>query len=545
VRFARAALALGLISACSDGPKPANGDRVSLTTEVVDRVCLGTLEHIDAEIERIESELAFTALADRVELHVVASETIEQHCGRHRVTCVTQPPRRLYIAADVYDQLLRRELARDRIARTRLGRSKPLFYEGLAAALTHPSCEPLTDHFYQPSSVSETLGATTASGLGEEGRYLGGELLAWLLEHYGPQKVRTFMSTVGRFDHPDVVRVLYIEHFTSVIDEDLYAHWRPNHAPVDPGRRGCTAAELARDESSMLRITTTLDCGAAEVRNDFGDPSRAFVEWTMSVSPAEEGPYTLPRSLPKGVEVTLERCGCVPEYWSHPWHDAPDPSWPAGSSRWLSPGIWRLRVYGPIGATIDLELETPCDFVGQNCGEGQQCSRYRECVDEVPDPAALGQPCEVPIDELAPRSCAGGLACVGPRGAEGVCMQHCLADACPGELVCGGWESVCATGCDPLADECPAGFACWGEQGVCLPSGGAGLLDSCRVFDLECGPGLVCGLDGAIDGCKGFREGVGPTGCCLPVCDPSADDPGCPVELPLCQGSSLGTCGVE
>lgn len=546
---------------CSDH-EPALGKRVAVTTEVVERVCRGTLDHLDVEIERVESELALAALAERIDLHIV--EDIGEHCGTRRA-CVVQPPRRLYVAPDAYDRLIRYELVRDRIGRTAVSRTKPLFFEGLAGASAWPSCAPteitLTGEPWPFPSATTVLAATSRGALDSEGRYLGGELMRWLLDVHGPEKVLTFMRAVGRYDNTGLVRVTYTEHFTSILDTDLFAHFRPDDAPISPGRSGCIAPELPR-ESTTARLAGTLDCDAPGVRNDFNDPGLVFMEWTLTVNPGEDGQYRLLGPLPKGVEVTLEQCACISEAWSRYVYEPPNITWPIGAWRWPTVGIWRLRVSGPIGSSFDFALETPCSLVAQDCPSGQQCSRFRECTDEIPNPGTLGSACAVPVDDAAPRTCAGGLECVGPRGGEGVCMQLCDSSSSPGHradwggcaegLVCGGWQRVCTNACDPLAQDCGPGRGCVPDSkqgGTCLPIGAAGLFESCRMFETDCGPGLHCTVDHDLDGCVGYIENVGPTGCCSPLCDATAADPGCPVELPVCDGfyddEPVGVCRGE
>lgn len=544
-----------LALACREAEPSATGDRVELTTDVVAKVCRGTIEHIDAEIERIEAELALALTSERAEIHVVDIEHIGEFCDGPEV-CIVQPPRRIYMTPAKYDQQIRYELVRDRISRTSAGATKPLLFEGLAGALARPSCEPSPIDWDAPS-LTQVLEASSRTSLDNEGRYLGGELVRWLLDTRGPEQLFALMSDLNRYSSASEVRVAYLERFGSNIDADLFAHWRPDDALVDFGRAGCLGVEAAAgDAGSRVRLQADFDCDSPRVRNDFEDPSRVFVEWVIDVPEAWDGTWTLVDELPEGATLTIAECGCVGEPWSafgassnqdEPWNEA--------GGNWLNAGRHRLRVYSPIGTQLDIQLQARCDFAAQDCGVGQQCTHYGDCIEEADDPAQLGEPCEVPADYEAPRTCAAGLICVGPRGGQGQCMEPCAGDpddwSCAGDLVCTGWvDAICTDACDPIAQGCESGQGCipgWQNQDGCVPVGDAGLFEPCRMFDLDCGPGLICESEKTVPGCWDFVEGVGPIGCCSPICDATAPDPGCPSELPDCvlfDEGPFGRCGV-
>jgi hypothetical protein len=82
-----------------------------------------------------------------------------------------------------------------------------------------------------------------------------------------------------------------------------------------------------------------------------------------------------------------------------------------------------------------------------------------------------------------------------------------------------------------------------------FPPADLGLLEPCGLFDFACGPGLVCETLYGIDGCHNPDAWVDFSGCCTPICDPAAADPGCPAELPTCEvleeTNLLGTCQPE
>jgi hypothetical protein len=550
-----------LALACAENHEPtATSDRVELTTEVVPRVCGGTLEHIDEELARIEAELALGPSSEPFQLHVVDEQHIGEYCGSQHL-CIVQPPRRLYITPALYERHLRFELVRDRLARTSVSASKPLFYEGLAAALTWPGCEPsellepLGSGAWNPPSVSQLLTTSSRGPLGDEGRYLGGELVRWLLDTRGPEALLGFMASIERNEGADATRVAYLDWAGSSIDTDLFAHWRPDDAPVDPGRAGCLspAAPLG-DAPSRISLAATLDCDSPRVRNDFVDPSRVFIEWTIDVPQGRDGVWRLVEALPEGVTVTASNCGCVNEAWALFAPVQVEEPWPEDGARWFDAERYRVRVYGPIGAELDITLQGPCDFAAQDCAAGQQCTNLGTCLAQVDEPAQLGEPCwpALAYDEH-PLPCEAGLTCMGSLGGDGVCMHACdyVDDqwTCPDPLTCLD-GLACTDVCDPFAPTCPDGSNCSPNVetglGGCVPSTSSlALLEPCSWFDYACGPGLVCDSIPELEGCHDADSWFDFSGCCTPLCDPAAMAPGCPPELPNCEPlgeAGLGTC---
>lgn len=543
------AAVLAVVS-CRGSDQP-NEARVTIESELVEQVCRGTVVHAESELARIEAELQLGRMAEQVEVHVVDPERIGEYCPEGKTLCVVQPPRRIYVSAELYGRVITRELVRDRLARSIVGSTKPMFSEGVATALTRPMCTARPE--WDPPAPDGLLKKTLGTSLSEGELYLAGELLRWLLDTHGPEVVLEFMATLDRSDRPNEVRLAYLERFGSPLDTDLYAHWRPADEEVSPDRVGCVGVEVERDPTRpRVRLEASFDCDNPRVRNVFQDPSRVFVEWILTIDETNSGRYLLDGPLPAGVSLEAHRCECEWASWTE---------FPAGGyyssinfedGTHLRPGTYRVRAYGPIGSTLDYELIAPCDYHAQNCEPGQQCFLGGSCLEQVPDPGQLDEPCEPAFSEgHAPQPCDAGLRCVGPVEQPGVCMSMCGAQAgdCPADMVCEG--DFCARPCDPLAQDCDEGWRCMPNfetgTGVCIPSDDLGVLDSCTAFSVFCGPGLWCESILGIPGCFNPDPDVwfDFTGCCTPICDPAAAEPGCPPELPNCEaakGGPLGTC---
>jgi hypothetical protein len=550
------ALTIGLtMIACRD-PEASSSSRVSIETTLVEQVCRGTVVHAASELARIEAELELAAMSERVEIHVIEPERIGEYCQPGVMLCVLQPPRAIYVSAEVYERVVTRELVRDRLARSPVGSTKPMFSEGIATALTRPRCRAEAD--WAPPSASELLSKTLGTSLSEEDLYVAGELLRWMLDTHGPADVLDFMATLRRSDSPNRVRLAYLERFAAVLEHELYAHWRSAEAPLEPERAGCVAPELPRDEArSRLLLETSFDCNSPLVRNDFNDPTRVFVEWTLTVDEHTSGYYFLDGELPKDVEVTLHTCDCLRDSWTeyppmsaYMWGNEFHPEYGAS----LGPGTYRVRAYGPIGSSFEHEILAPCDYAQQNCPTGQQCTPWGRCEDQLEDPRQLGDSCwPSEFQGGGPRPCAAGLTCVGPIDGDGVCMTYCgepTDGSCPASLSCEA-ANACTETCDPFVAGCEPGWSCIPNletgSGGCypFPLGELGALESCWTLEFACAPGLSCENLPELDGCHDPGSWFDFSGCCTPICDPAADDPGCPAELPNCEareGHTLGTC---
>lgn len=194
----------------------------------------------------------------------------------------------------------------------------------------------------------------------------------------------------------------------------------------------------------------------------------------------------------------------------------------------------------------DLASGLECSLFEQDCPAGDKCMPWAgprgtqwdrtRCVPVAPDPAPVGEPCEV---EVSTRSgvddCDRGAICwhVDPTTLEGICEALCTGS--PTEPTCedpssvcgfvtGGFVATCLRTCDPLVIDCPADQTCAHDlqEFVCTPdasgpSGEAG--DPCE-HATHCDPGLACIPPELVPEC------VDPVGCCSQYC--SVDDPAPP-----------------
>lgn len=208
----------------------------------------------------------------------------------------------------------------------------------------------------------------------------------------------------------------------------------------------------------------------------------------------------------------------------------------------------------------------------QDCPEGQKCTfdgefGHTHCVDVVPAPKGLYEPCQVLMgNELSGfDDCGPGLVCwdIDPDTGVGACVGFCLgppespgcADPNATCVICQECNpSVCLPGCDPLAPDCPADEVCipssYDDTFFCVvdASGDAGqVFDPCEFVN-ACDPGLMCAGSELASECD-------PTisGCCLPFCDLTAAD--CPGQGQTCLPwfepgmgppdlQNLGVCGL-
>lgn len=184
-----------------------------------------------------------------------------------------------------------------------------------------------------------------------------------------------------------------------------------------------------------------------------------------------------------------------------------------------------------------------CDVWAQDCPAGEKCgaegpppinSGSIACAPIVPEPAQLGEPCQVLVEgHLGPDTCDIGLYChdVDPVTQQGTCRSLCTGDqndpTCPSGQVCvNAALPMCADACDPRLDSCASGERClWISLGFgCWPDSGEPkkeLFETCEYVD-ACDSGLICAGSNYASECD--PNGIG---CCLPFCD---------LDLPACPG---------
>jgi len=182
-----------------------------------------------------------------------------------------------------------------------------------------------------------------------------------------------------------------------------------------------------------------------------------------------------------------------------------------------------------------------CDPWKQDCPEGQKCMPYSgdgdnswdslKCVDVVPDPDGVNEPCMVFGSGVSGEdSCDVGLMCWDVVDGMGHCVAMCIgspdAPGCaePGTecYISGdGVLLLCLPQCSPLLQDCPSGELCIPNPQVpgrflCVLDGSG---DEGQAFDpceyaSACDPGLGCLEPAAASECDPQARG-----CCTAFCD--------------------------
>lgn len=555
----RAALALGVLtmSPWLEGcgclrdlpPLEWHGERVSFGTDLVDEVCQGTLAMLDRGVVQIEAALDLPASGEKIAVWAVSDEILVDMCDAFVGGCASRS--RAVLGSSLYHYYLH-ELVHARVGQF-MDHGKPLFGEGIAEAIAGPSGSCLGDEECASAELAQLMGATDSSGGDFVGYRAGGDLVHGMLSQYGSDDVLAFLAEVASDTPMSQIRSRYATRFGADIDEDFK---RFRRRPVDeftPMQVGCTAPEAPRTgPDGGVILQAAMDCASPRVSNDFesaasGDGApRGLVEWTFEVTPEQAGAFVLGGGGVEENALSVQRCG--PSDFRG-WHLADQGPWmyasylppkQADAVLLLGPGLYRAkwrRALDP-GATLDVVFAPPCTFEAQNCPEGQQCTIWNVCAEQVAQPAAIGEPCEE-VDG-GPRACEAGARCLG-----GVCTAECDATRpCPAGQACAR-QRVCGPSCDLLGDQCAPGFSCLPSgdaeltaagRGQCVAAGARALLEPCRRSESDCGEGLSCEY---VIACPGDGDG-----CCVPLCDPDAADPGCPEEEPYCDRLDIGPVGV-
>ncbi|MCY0985540.1 hypothetical protein OV203_00255 [Nannocystis sp. ILAH1] len=220
-----------------------------------------------------------------------------------------------------------------------------------------------------------------------------------------------------------------------------------------------------------------------------------------------------------------------------PTTDAPEPTTDALTTTPFIPG--------PDGGP-----QIECDPWVEDCPEGQKCMPWADdggsswnalkCVDIVPDPDGLGEPCSVIGSGVSGEdTCDKHMQCfnVDPDTLQGTCLAMCTGSPDkPGceqpDATCSlsgdGVLILCLPNCDPLAPDCNPGDTCiphpHGEGFTCVIDAGGDegqLFGPCEYVNF-CDPGLLC-----IEAKFAAECDQDAIGCCLPYCDLTAP-PSCP-----------------
>ncbi|WP_434425069.1 hypothetical protein [Nannocystis pusilla] len=218
-----------------------------------------------------------------------------------------------------------------------------------------------------------------------------------------------------------------------------------------------------------------------------------------------------------------------------------------------------------------------CDQWQQDCPEGQKCMPWSadgdnwweslKCVDVVPDPDDVGEPCMVfGAPASGEDTCDLGQMCWNVVDGVGTCVALCVGSpdvptcADPQSTCTLGGESVlalCLPNCDPLKQDCPGNDLCLPNPNdpanfLCVldASGEEGqAFDPCEYMN-ACDPGLICVGPEFAGECDPAA-----LGCCLPYCDNTLEPTDCPGQGLQCLPwfdlgtappdlEKLGLCGL-
>jgi hypothetical protein len=330
-------------------PLEYRGERVLVGSDKVDQVCGGTVARIDREVEQIEARLDLPIQDSRLNVYIVDHDTVDAHCtGIHNCTRFASNGAP-FILLDhlLFERAIAHELIHARLAI----RSVPLLVEGIAEAVSPPSCpRPAPD-----VEFSEILSAKKANEWPDKWGtyYVAGELVAWLLEEFGPATVLSLMQSVPKGASPSTVNAEYLKHFDRELALDMLAHIRTQTDldALPPEHFGCLTAPIDASNEPVPLIAG-LDCDSNRVHNNFGVDGSGYVEWTLHLD--HEQTLKLDGELPSGTSLTIEECGCI----SRKGEDEYLLSRSFGAYETLQPGSYRLRWVGALdeGLALDVEL---------------------------------------------------------------------------------------------------------------------------------------------------------------------------------------------
>jgi hypothetical protein len=323
-------------------PLEYRGERVEVGSNVVDQVCGGTLARLDREVESIEARLDLPVQESRIGVAIVDGGLVEGRCPVDTGGCLFAE--QVIVDHRLLDLVVAHELVHARLAID----SVPLFDEGIATAIAPPLCPQPT-----PTELSDLFATRPGIDLIKMNGayYAAGELVAWLLGAFGPDKVIDFMRSVPRGSPTTTIDAEYREHFGSVLADDYLAHHRPRVEldALPPENLGCLAPTID-PSTGPVHLAADLDCDSDRVHNFFGIDGGGYVEWTLHI----DQPTTLDivGEVPFGTSLTIEQCRCLAKMW----HDKPLRPVPFHKHSTLGPGDYRLRWVGALDDGLELDV---------------------------------------------------------------------------------------------------------------------------------------------------------------------------------------------
>jgi hypothetical protein len=325
------------------------GERVRVGSDEVEQVCEGTLSRLDREVEQIEARLDLPIQDSPLDVYIVDPYTLDAYCGSAG-NCFFRPRRGtpfVLVEHQKIEWVIAHELVHARLADSR---SIPLLGEGIAEAVSPPSC-PRPAPEIELSEILVQKGTEWRDRTGTY--YVAGELVAWLLEEFGSEDVLSLLQSVDRGSSAATTLAKYVEHFDREMEADFLAHFR-TRADLDalpPEHFGCLAAPLD-SSNGPVQLIADLDCDSDRVHNNFEIDGSGYVEWTLHLD--HEQTLKLEGEVPVGTSLTIEECRCIPrkgeDEYLHPR------SFDAHET--LQPGSYRLRWIGALdeGLALDVEL---------------------------------------------------------------------------------------------------------------------------------------------------------------------------------------------
>jgi hypothetical protein len=340
-------LAVALLG-CTPAPELPSldyrGERVDVGSNVVDRVCAGTLVRLDREVEQIEARLDLPTQESRIGVAIVDGGLVDEVCPADAGGCLFAE--RVLVDHRLLDLVVAHEIVHARLDVD----SIPLFDEGIATAVAPPLCPQPT-----PRELADLIGARPGIDLitMRGAYYVAGELVAWLLDEFGPDKVIDFMRSTPRGSSTTVIDAEYSEHFGSKLANDYLAHLRPRvELDALPAEHlGCLAPTID-PSTGPVHLVADLDCDSDRVHNFFGIDNGGYAEWTLHID--QPTAFVVVGEVPFGTSLTIEQCRCLAKMW----HDKPMRPVPFHKHSTLGPGSYRLRWVGALdeGLALDVTL---------------------------------------------------------------------------------------------------------------------------------------------------------------------------------------------